>query len=285
MDVDSLRIFLEVAEQQSFTRAGDHLGLTKSRVSRALRALEVQLDARLFHRSTRVVRLSPDGEALLPRARSIVQQADEIGALFRGGRRLRGRVRVDLPINLAQNFVLPTLPAFLERHPELELFVSTTDRIVDVLREGVDCVVRVGELTDSELVQRRLGELTMVNCVSRHYAERRGIPADLDALDDHLLVHYATGPHYGRPAFEYVEGGRALQRPMRSSVTVNNADAYRAACQAGLGIIQAPRLGVQEGLARGLLVEVLPEHRCAPMPVSILHGHGHRAPVRVRAVM
>ncbi|MCA9714607.1 MAG: LysR family transcriptional regulator [Myxococcales bacterium] len=285
MDTDALRIFLKVAELQSLTATGQQLGIPKSRVSRQLRALEQQLGARLFHRSTRVVRLTADGEALLPRATRLVREADEIGALFRSGRRLRGRVRVDLPVNLARRLVLPALPDLLARHPELELFVSTTDRIVDVVREGFDCVVRVGAPEDSELVHRRLGELPMINCVSKEYAERHGVPQSLEELDRHRVVHYSSRLGTDTPTFEWVEGGKTRHRPMAASVTVNNTDAYAAACLAGLGIVQIPLVGQQAHLASGVLVEVLPERRCAPMPVSILHTHGRRAPARVRVVL
>lgn len=285
MDVDSLRIFLKVAETENLTRAGEHLGLPKAHVSRKLGALEASLDARLFHRSTRVVRLTPDGETLVPRARAIVREADEIGALFRGGRRLRGRVRLDLPQNLARRFVLPTLPELLQRHPDLELFVSATDRIVDAVGEGFDCVLRVGALPDMELTQRKLGGLGMVNCVSRGYAERRGVPRSLEELDAHLLVNYASRLGGETPSFEYQAEGKTQHRTMASSVTVNSTDAYQAACLAGLGIVQVPLLGMRELIASGDIVEVLPAHRCAPMPVSLLHTHGRRAPNRVRVVM
>jgi len=285
MDLEALRVFLKVAEVQSLTRAGEHLGLPKAHVSRKLAALERDLDTRLFHRSTRVVRLSPDGEALVPRARNIVREAEEVEGMFRAGRRVRGRVRVDLPVNLACRYVLPALPDLLERHPELDLFVSTTDRIVDVVGEGFDCVLRVGTPGDTELTQKKLGELSMVNCVSQGYAERRGLPRTLADLDQHYLVHYASRVGSEAPLFEYEAGGKTQLLPMACLVTVNSTDAYRAACLAGLGIIQVPRIGVSDHLRRGDAVEVLPEYCCAPMPVALLHSHGRRPPQRVRTVM
>ena len=283
MDVETLRVFLEVAKVQNLTRAGERLGLAKSRVSRLIQALESELGVPLFHRTTRAVRLSADGEALVPRARSMIRDADEIAALFRSGQRLRGRVRIDLPLSLARTRVLPTLPDFLEWHPELDLFISTTDRFVDAVREGFDVVLRVGEPPDSALIQRKLGEMEMVNCASAAYVARRGKPTTIGDLDGHRLIHYAVGG--GEPAFEWVDAAGEHSRPMIASVTVNSTDAYRAACLAGLGIVQVPRVGVGEALERGTLVELLPEHRCAPMPVSLLHPHGRRVPTRVRAVM
>lgn len=285
MDLDALRVFVKVAELASFTRAGEQLGVSRSRTSLRVRALEDDLGCTLFQRSTRVVRLTADGEALLARARRLLDECDEIEAMFHPPSGLRGLVRVDLPVNFAREVVIPRLPELLAAHPRLEVFVSTTDRRVDVLREGFDCVLRVGALDDSSLVARRLGMLPMVNCASPAYLRRHGVPLSLDDLDAHLVVHYATGRAGETPTFEHVDDGRTRERPMRSAVTVNSADAYRAACLAGLGIIQAPRTGMLGALAAGDLVEVLARHVCAPMPVSIVHAHGARVPRRVRAVM
>jgi len=284
MDLESLRIFLKVAELGNLTRTAEQLGMNKSRVSRKVSDLEDQLGGRLFHRSTRVVRLTSDGAALLPRAQRMVREAEEIEAIFRTGQRLRGLVRVDLPVRLARNHVLPRLPELLDRHPELELFVSSTDRIVDPVREGFDCVLRVGDVEDSDLVQRKLGALSMVNCVGREYVERHGIPT-FEELGSHSLIRYASSRSTDPPELEWEEDGELQSAPMRASLTVNNADAYGAACVAGLGIIQVPRIGVADLLESGVLVEVLLERRCPPMPVSLLHTHGRRAPRRVRAVM
>jgi DNA-binding transcriptional LysR family regulator len=284
VDTDSLRVFLKVAELSSLTGAGKQLGMGKSRVSRTIGALERELGGTLFHRTTRAVRLTAGGTALLPRARRIVRDAEEIDTLFRTGQRLRGTVRLDLPVRFARNVILPRLPELLERHPELELFVSTTDRIVDPVREGFDCVLRVGQSRDSELVQRKLGEVAVVNCASRLYVERRGMPRGLEDLEDHVIIRYDSALSPESPALEYVDGGESKTWPMACSVTVNGSDAYAAACRAGLGIVQVPLLGVRDELASGELVEVLPDHRCAPMPVVLLHTHGRNAPHRVRAV-
>ena len=284
MDLESLRIFLKVAELSSLTQAGEHLGMGKSRISRKISGLEAELGGALFHRTTRALRLTPDGEALLPRARRMVREAEDIEALFRTGQRLRGVVRLDLPVRLARNFIVPRLSELLERHPDLELFLSTTDRVVDPVREGFDCVLRVGQPEDSELVQRKLGELAVVNCASKAYVAKRGMPLGLEELEGHELIHYDSALAPGQPELEYLAGGKLHTFPMRCALTVNNTDAYRAACLAGLGIVQVPRLGVGEELDSGELVEVLPDHRCPPMPVTLLHPHSTNLPTRVRAV-
>lgn len=285
MDLDALRVFVKVAELSSFTRAGDQLKMPKSRVSMRISELESQLGSRLFQRSTRIVRLTADGEILLPRARRLLDEAQDLETMFQGPSNLRGTVRIDLPINLARDFIIPKLPDLLALHPQLEIVLSTTDRRVDVVREGFDCVLSVGNLKDSGLVTRRLGVLGMANCVNSGYAAKRGAPRSIEDLDDHLVVHYSHRLGREAPTFEWVEDGKLRERPMKSLVTVNNTDAYRAACLAGLGIIQAPRMGLDPGIAAGVLVEVLPQHVAAPMPVSLVHPHGSSVPKRVRAVM
>lgn len=279
MDLAALRIFVKVAELASFTRAAEQLGMAKARASLQVQALEAELGVRLLHRTTRTVRTTPDGDQLLDHARRLVVEADELAAMFQAPRALRGVIAI------SRDVILPRVPDLLAAHPQLELQISTTDRRVDVIREGFDCVLRVGALADSGLAARKLGALAMANCVSPGYARRHGVPRTLEELDRHLVVHYSLALGADRPSFDYVDGARTVARPMRAAVTVNSSDAYRAACAAGLGIIQVPRVGVRAAFADGSLVEVLPDHLCPAMPISIVHGHGRNVPRRVRAVM
>lgn len=285
LDLDALRVFVKVADLGSFTRAAEQLRMPKARASLRVQALEAELGVRLFQRTTRTVRPTADGDELLPRARRLVAEAEEVEGLFQGSRTLRGVVRVDMPTNFARDLVLPRLPELLAAHPQLELQLSATDRRVDVVREGFDCVLSIGNLAASGLVARRLGELPVVNCASPAYLRTHGTPRTLADLDRHLLVHYSARLASEPPTFEYRDGARYAQHPMRAVVTVNSADSYRAAALAGLGIVQLPRLGVREHLERGTLVEILPDLPSEPMPVSIVHGHGRGMPKRVRAVM
>jgi DNA-binding transcriptional LysR family regulator len=285
MDLDSLRVFVKVAALASFTRAAEHLGMPKSRVSQQVRALESELGVHLLQRTTRAVRPTPDGELLVARAGKLLLEADELSAMFQGGRALRGRVRVDLPVVFARDVLIPRLPELLAAHPQLELLISTTDRRVELVREGFDCVLRIGALEDSELSARRLGVLPMVNLASPSYLRKYGTPRRLDDLDAHSVVHYSLTLGGAPPTFEYRAGDTYVERPMRSAVTVNSADAYLAACTAGLGIIQVPLSGKSTLLADGTLVAILPEFCAEPMPVSLMHAHGRNVPKRVRAVM
>lgn len=285
LDLDTVRTFLAVAERASFTRAAAELALSKSRVSLRVSELERELGVALLQRSTRAVRLTADGEQFIPRAKRLVAEADEVAAMFEARRTVRGQVRVDLPVRLACNLIIPRLPELLAAHPELEIRISTTDRQVDVLRDGFDCVLRVGALSDSGLVGRRLGEVAMSNCASPEYLRRHGTPRTLADLDAHYVIHYSSNLEATAPCFEHRDGDRYVERPMRSRVTVNDSDAYNAACLAGLGIAQAPRWGLSAHLGSGALVEILPEHTCAPMPVTILHAYAGNVPRRVRLFM
>lgn len=285
MDLDSVRVFLKVAELGNFTRASEHLGLSKARASIRVQELEAALGTRLLHRSTRAVRLTTDGEQFLLRARRLLSDADELSTMFSAPSNLRGRVRLDLPIQFARNVVIPRLPEFLANHPQLEMLVSTTDRRVDLLREGFDCVLRIGALSDSGLVAKRIGVLEMVNCASPRYLQRYGTPQSVAELAQHLLVHYSLSFGGEAPTFEYFDGSAYREQQMRCAVTVNSTDAYHAACLAGLGIIQAPRTGMAASIAAGGLVEILPDLRGQPLPVSLVQGHARQARAPVRAVM
>jgi DNA-binding transcriptional LysR family regulator len=285
MQLDSVRMFIKVAELASFTRAAEHLGLSKGRVSTGVQALEVEVGSRLFQRSTRAVRLTADGEQFLASARRLIGEADDLAGMFSAPSSLRGRVRVDLPQNVARTIFIPQLPDLLAAHPQLEVMLSTTDRRVDLIREGFDCVLRIGKLTDSGLVARRLGVMPMMNCASPGYLHKYGTPRTVDDLESHLVVHYSLRFGADSPSFEYRDGKVWRERPMRSLITVNSTDSYLAACIAGLGIIQAPRMGMLASISAGDIVELLREHTGEPLLVSLVHAHGRNVPRHVRAVM
>jgi DNA-binding transcriptional LysR family regulator len=286
MELDALRTFAKVAELASFTRAAEQLGLQKGRVSTIVSQLEAQLGTRLLHRTTRTVRLTPDGEQFFERCQTLLADADELQALFQQTpSALRGRLRIDLPIGLARRVVIPRLPEFLAAHPGLEVELSTTDRRVDLVREGMDCKLRVGNPRESGLVARKLGELRQVNCASPAYLQAHGTPRTLADLARHRLVKYATTLGSPPLGWEYMEDGDVRFHDMPGVVTVNSAEAYEAACLAGLGLIQAPVLGMREWIAQGKLVAVMPEFNAPPMPVSLMYAHRRHLPKRVQAFM
>ncbi|RXZ30991.1 LysR family transcriptional regulator [Oxalobacteraceae bacterium CAVE-383] len=288
MDFDELRIFARVADLGSFSRAAEQLGLAKGHVSTSVRRLEARLGARLLQRTTRSVRLTQDGERFLERCKELLAETEQLQTMFgpiSGG--LRGRLRIDLPSSIARDVIIPRLPEFLNAHPLLEIGISTTDRRVDLVHEGFDCLLRVGALGNSDLVARPLGSMQMENAASPAYLKEYGVPHTLADLARHRLVHYTPRLTANDAGWEYFDAAENACRilPMQAMVTVNGTDAYQAAALAGLGIIQAPTLGLRKAFAEGSLVPVMPEFTACPMPVSLLYAHRRQLAPRVQAVM
>lgn len=288
LDLTALRVFLQVAELAHFSRAADELGLPKGRVSQIVRELEARLGTRLFQRTTRRVSLTSDGELLAERARALLADAGEIEALFQQDQQLAGRLRVDLPVRLALDVVLPALPGFLAAHPALQVELSCTDRRVDLVEEGFDCVLRVGAVHDPMLVARPVGALRMLNLASPAYLAAHGTPRHPDDLltQGHMLVHYSQTWADRRPRFDWVDAeGRAHSLALPARISVNHTDAYETAALAGMGLIQAPCVGMRAALAQGRLVRVLPGFEPAPLPVRLVMSQRRHTPRRVRLFM
>ncbi|WP_374608407.1 LysR family transcriptional regulator [Diaphorobacter nitroreducens] len=284
---DRMHIFVRVAELASFTQAAEALGIPKASASTAVQQLETQLGTRLLHRTTRRVQLTQDGQAYYERCKDLLADVDELQSMFQhpGGAGLKGRVRIDMSTGMARNVVVPRLPELLARHPGLEVELSSTERRVDVVREGFDCVLRTGAVVDSSLVARPLGLVRLVNCASPAYLRAHGTPRSLADLPGHRLVHFVNTLGARSAGFEAVVDGALVLTPMQGALTVNNAEAYMAGCLAGLGLIQVPHLGVVDLLARGDLIEVLPQLAAPPMPLTLMYANRRNLPRRVRTVM
>lgn len=284
--LELLRTFVRVSEMSSFTLAGESLGLPRSTVSEHIQTLETLLGTRLLQRTTRKVQATQDGLALYERSKDLLSHMDEIEGLFKQDEAsLAGRIRIDMPSIMARRFVMPRLPEFMAKHPHLELEISSTDRRVDLLSEGFDCVVRVGAQPDQTVVARRVCEFAMVNCASPAYLARYGVPQHLEDLARHRLVHYVGVLGSRSEGFVYEAAGQTRRVPMAGSITVNNSDGYESACLGGFGLIQAPMHGMRPYLLTGELVEVLPQWRAPSMDVSLLYARQRHLPLRVRAFM
>jgi DNA-binding transcriptional LysR family regulator len=281
-----MQIYVRVAELASFTLAADSMGLPKASISTAVKRLESLLGTRLLHRTTRKVQMTQDGLAFYERSVDMLADMEELRTMFQqGGAETSGRLRVDMPSRIARDIVTPQLPAFLQSHPRLVVELSSTDRRVDLVREGFDCVIRVGTLADSTLIARPLGSYAMFNCASPAYLARHGVPHKLDDLSAHRLIHYTTTLGAKPDGFEYWDGAQTHMHAMTSAIVVNNSDAYEAACLAGMGIIQAPAIRMRTLIAEGRLVRVLPAYPAKPMPVSILYANRRHLPKRTQLFM
>ena len=282
--LDAMRAFVRVAELESFTRCAEQTGIPKAPLSAAIRRLEERMGTRLLLRTTRRVQLTTDGQLCYARCRELLADMEEFDGLFRQGGQISGQLRVDMPSRMARHLVIPALPDFLAQHPALQLMLSSTDRRVDLVREGFDCVVRVGALEPSSLVARPLGHYRQINCASAAYLARYGTPRSLSELSGHRLVHYGSSSGPRESGFEYLQadGSRAVMA-MSGALTVNDSESYLAAALAGRGIIQQPRGGVEPLLASGELVAILPKWQAPPLPIHALYAHRRQLAPRVQA--
>jgi DNA-binding transcriptional LysR family regulator len=287
MDLQQIKVFVRVAELGSFTQAAEQLSQAKGQTSQIIRALESSLGMRLLVRTTRSVRLTPEGIEFLERSKQLLADADQLAGLFRhDGEQLRGTVRIDLLSDLAHDIVIPRLPEFLAQHPGLEVFIGTADRFVDVAQEGFDCVLRIGQLADSDLMFRPLGSLKMCNVASPQYLKARGTPKKLEDLSKHHLIHYSPSLSNRNVSWEWVDKtGKLCVQAMNASLVLNGTRAMQSACLASLGLMQVPRYGVKRFIDSGQLLEVMPRFVSPPLPVSLLYPYRRHLPARVRVTL
>jgi LysR family transcriptional regulator, regulator for bpeEF and oprC len=281
--IDLFRIFTRVVECTSFTRAADMLGMPRSSVSSAVAELEDRVGARLLHRTTRKVAPTRDGAAFYERCLRVIADVEEAEGLFRqSGAKPSGTLRIDVPGRIGRLILAPALPDFLDAYPDIDVSLGVTDRAVNLIEDSVDCVLRVGPLSDSGLIARPIGKLPLINVASPGYLARHGVPETPGDLANHRAVNYAS-PSTGRvEPWEWLGDGEFHALPMRGRVTVNSAEAYIACCLAGLGLIQIPAYDVRHHLERGELVEVMPAYRAEPLPMTLLYPHRQHLARRVQ---
>lgn len=276
-----MRIFTRIVERRSFTLAAEDLQLPRATVTNAIKRLETRLAARLLERTTRVVAPTLDGQAYYERCVRLLAELAEMESVF-SRTEPAGLLRVNLQPSLAKHVIAPALPGFLERYPGIVLQIGEGDRLVDPVREGIDCVLRAERLEDSSMVARQVALLAQVSCASPAYLDRAGRPANLDELDRHHAVHFMSSST-GRPCpLEFSVGGEVRQLVLPASVSVSGADMYTATAIAGLGIVQVPRYRIEEELRSGRLEVVLPAMPPPALPVSVLYPQSRQLSPRVR---
>jgi DNA-binding transcriptional LysR family regulator len=276
-----MRVFSRVVERRSFTLAAQDLGLPRSTVTDAIKRLEARLGVQLLQRTTRHVSPTLDGEAYHRRCLGLIADLEDAEAAF-GGAKPKGLLRVDVHGTLARHFLLPRLPAFLAEYPEVELYMSEGDRLVDLVREGIDCVLRVGDLQDSDMTVRRVAMLEEITCAAPSYIDRFGAPASIDALEGHRVVGFHSSATGGVLPLEFTVEGTVRTVSLPASVSVNGAESLVAAARLGFGLIQVPRYHVDSDLERGTLVAVLADCPPSPTPVSLLYPRSRQLSSRVR---
>jgi DNA-binding transcriptional LysR family regulator len=280
--LQAMQVFRRIVELGGFGKAADDLGLPRATVSLLIQQLEGHLGVQLLQRTTRQVRATLDGEAYYQRCGQLLDELDDLETSLSAQRsQPRGTLRVDMPIAFGCTWIVPNLADFYRRYPHLKLDLGFHDRLVHLQREGVDCAIRAGAISDQALVARPIVRLCQVTCASPDYLARSGTPVALEDLAEHRAIGFASGNGRFFP-FEFQVAGQVRELQMSSELTVNNADGYVTACEAGFGLIQAPRYHVQRQLAEGRLVEVLSDHPVPSWPISVVYPPHRQLSPRVR---
>jgi DNA-binding transcriptional LysR family regulator len=268
-NLNGIVAFVRTAETLSFVAAGHKLGISASAVGKTIAKLEQSLGVRLFHRTTRRVTLTDEGRHFHERCHRILEELRDAEAMLsEAAQTPRGRLRVSLPV-IGYRFLLPVLPAFSARYPDIELDLDFNDRLVDVVEGGFDAVIRSGTLADSSLMSRRLGPFRFVLCASPGYAVHAGLPRTLAELTRHACVRYRFPTTGKMQPWALAQNGSEPPN-LRTAMTCNNMEALRGAVVAGFGIGFMPDFLAQDALASGALVSVLDDHTIAPGQFSIL---------------
>ena len=279
-----MRAFARVVEAGNFTRAAASLEMPKPTVTKLVQTLEAHLRTKLLSRTTRRVIVTADGAAYYERAVRLLTDLDELdGSMSSSQANPKGRLRVDVSGSLAILVIIPALPAFHARYPDIQIDLGVTDRPVDLIGENVDCVIRGGELVDQSLIARRVGDMNFITCAAPAYLARHGAPSHPTALEtEHCAVGYfsaGTGRLY---PLDFTRNGERLEIRARHIITVNEGSAYVAAGLAGLGVLQAPAFMVQEHLKTGALRLVLQEWTSEPIPLHVVYPPNRHLSNKVR---
>ena len=278
---NAMLVFTRIVELGGFAKAADSLQMPRASVTVLIKQLEAHLGVQLLHRTTRQVSPTLDGAAYYQRCVSLLSDLEEAEGLFRGSQP-KGKLRVDMPASVGRLVVFPALPEFTRRYPLIELEVGLSDRPVDLIREGVDCVVRGGLTMDDSLVARPLVMMDQVTCASPDYLQAHGVPQSLEDLSGHQVVEYFSSVSGKRYGLEFQAGDEVRLIDLPKQVSVNSAEGYLAACMAGYGLVQTPHYHVAQLVREGRLQEVLGD--CLPprLALTALYPQHRQLSSRVR---
>lgn len=281
----AIRAFSRVVETGNFTKAAGSLRMPKATVSKLVRDLEAHLGVQLLARTTRKVAVTPEGRAYHERSGRILRELEDVDGSFGASLRPRGKLRVDMGSSVASHIVIPALPGFLDRYPDLRVELGVSDRDADVVGDNVDCVIRGGPMRGSSLVSRRVGRASWVTCATPGYLAAHGTPRTPAELAKHRVAMYLSA-QMGRvipPAFQI--RGRTEPLDVRPVSAINLSTAHFSAGLAGVGIVQVFRYLAAEPLARGELVEILDRYRPPPYPFHVAYPPNRHVSSRLRAFL
>jgi LysR family transcriptional regulator for bpeEF and oprC len=269
----AMRAFARVVETGSFTRAANALAMPKATTTKLIQTLEADLQTTLLHRTTRRVSVTPDGAAYYERVVSLLADLEELdGSMRLSQLNPKGRLRIDVSASLAMLVLIPALPDFHARFPDIQIDLGVTDRPVDLIGENVDCVIRAGTLSDQSLIARKIAELRFITCAAPSYLQRYGEPQHPDDIErDHRIVGYLKAGSAQPLPLVFFRNGERREVAAPYTITVNDSNAYTAAGLAGLGIIHAPIFMVQPHLASGELRAIVRGWTLEPLPLHIVY--------------
>jgi DNA-binding transcriptional LysR family regulator len=283
---DALRAFARVVEAGSFTKAAQTLHMSKTTVTQQVQQLEARLRVKLLNRTTRQVRVTADGAAYYERVVRLLADLEDADTSLSGASASpSGRLRVDVPSPFARMVLAPALPAFHARYPEIQLDLGVSDRMVDLIGDNVDCVLRGGELTDSSLMARRMGALALGVFAAPAYLALAGRPAHPRELEGthHRIVGYLSARSGKVAPLALWQGGEQVEVKGRHAVAVDDGNAYLAAGVAGMGILWLPHYMAAPHAAKGELVPLFEDWRIAPMPMYVVYPPNRHVSAKLRA--
>ncbi len=279
-----MQTFVRIVEANSFTKAAETLDLPRAALTATIQKLEAFLGTQLLQRTTRRLSLTPDGADYYRKCQEILQAVEDAESTYRsqGAGQPRGKLRVELPGTFGRNVVVPHIGAFCSSYPDIDLVISLSDRVRDLIEEGADCALRVGALQDSAMIGRPLGTMRFLTCAAPAYLQQHGVPQVWSDLREHRCVSHFSG-RTGRPFdWDFIVDGSVVTTEVRSAIAVNDAEASVSCVLQGMGLAQVARYQVRAHLASGALVEVLAATPPTPMPVSLLYPQGRMSSPRLR---
>ncbi|NVD97348.1 LysR family transcriptional regulator [Massilia sp. BJB1822] len=281
--LQAMEVFVQVVDAGGFTRAAENMQIPKATVSTLIQGLETALSVKLLHRTTRQINVTADGAAYYERCLRIlsdVREAEE--SLSRTRLSPSGRLRVDAPTGLASDVLMPALPAFFDRYPDIVLELGCSDRPVDLIEEGVDCAVRGGALDDSTLIARRIGVINFVTCAAPAYLARFGTPQHPRELERHRCVNYFSSKTGKTFDWNFTRDGERVQLPMPGLIALNDSNAYVQAGLAGLGVVQMTDFALLPMIRDGRMVPILSDWATDPLPIHVVYPQNRHLSAKVR---
>lgn len=281
--LQAMEVFVHVVDTGSFTRAADQMQLPKATVSTLIQTLETTLAVKLLNRTTRQINVTADGAAYYERCLRIlsdVRDAEE--SLSRNRASPSGRLRVDAPTAMSREMLVPALPDFFERYPDIQLELGCSDRQIDLIEEGVDCAVRGGNLNDSTLIARRVGVMGFVTCAPVSYLNRFGRPTHPLDLERHRCINFFSSKTGRMYPWDFTRDGERIEVNPPARIAVNDSNAYLAAGIAGLGIMQMGEATIGPYIESGQFEVLLADWSSDPLPVHVVYPQNRHLSAKVR---